>query len=47
MSEVLQEAVNRIDNESTYGSAWEDEWSKLWDQSGGANWHKYWNNGGW
>lgn len=46
MSEVLNDAIERISMEAD-NNAWQDEWSKLWDQSGGANWHKYWNNGGW
>lgn len=35
MSEILQEAVARIDNEST-----EDTWQKNWSQ--GGNWEQEW-----
>lgn len=48
MSAVLEDAVKRIDAETSDNASWDNEWSKMWDQSGGANWHKYWNNNsGW
>lgn len=48
MSAVLADAISRIDSESSFSNSWDDEWDKGWDQTGGANWHKYWNNNsGW
>jgi len=48
MSEVLLDAIQRIDEESNAATSWDNEWDKTWDQSGGSNWHKYWNNNsGW
>lgn len=48
MSEVLMDAVERIEEESHATPSWDNEWNKTWDQTGGANWHNYWNNNsGW
>ena len=48
MSAVLMDAIERIDNETCAATSWDNEWDKTWDQTGGANWHKYWNNNsGW
>lgn len=43
MSDVLQDAIDRIENENDNQASWDDTWSKLWNQTGGSNWHKYWN----
>jgi len=47
MSDVLNEAVTRIENDDSQGEwsdTWSDKWDHGWDNEGGRNWHKYWND---
>lgn len=44
MSEVLMDAISRLENEADTTPSWGDEWDHGWDNDGGRNWHKYWNN---
>ena len=52
MTNVLAEAISRIDNESSsvnvgWDDSWDKDWQQTWHQNGG-NWQENWSNGsGW
>lgn len=48
MSDVLQNAIARIDGESGSAASWDNEWEKEWYQEDSGNYEKSWNNNsGW